>query len=518
MKSTPSSVISPGSNSPETAAGLTTEPLRALRRGVARADGFALYLAVVKTPAQRNELIKLLQEAIPATRLLTVTLPPDTTDILDEVLRQAGGHITSPVMVVGLEDVLSTEASNPPVLFSLNLRRPDWPKLIPQPIVFWVPEYLLGLLGRAAPDFLDWRSDTLHFPEVAPEHLQMFHSTIWAGGADPRMPVAARIERIKELESRIAANEHSEDPVIRSTVIDWLNELGLHLNLLGRTQEAFRHFENCLARARQSGNRRGESVAPGNLGTTCFGWGDMRKAIEFGEQALTIDREIGHRLGESQDLGSLGVAYANLGDFPRAIEFFEQGRAINRQIGYRRGEGITLGNLANVNLLMGAAGKAVDLYEQQLAIARQTGDRQGESNALGNLGIAYIESGDLRRAAELCEQSLQINRGIGHRHGEAADLGNLGLLNFQLDMPLKAMEFYEKQLMVAREIGDRKSEANALFNSAMALDKLNDRTQALTRLKSALNIFEAIEDPKTDAVRAKLADWRTSKPPMPPGG
>ena len=31
-----------------------------------------------------------------------------------------------------------------------------------QPVVFWVADYLVGLLGREAPDFFDWRSDTLN--------------------------------------------------------------------------------------------------------------------------------------------------------------------------------------------------------------------------------------------------------------------------------------------------------------------------------------------------------------------
>ena len=354
----------------ETDSELAAEPLRALRRGLTRAGGFSLYIAIVKTPAQRNQLINLLQEAMPATKLQTVAIRPDTADILDEVLKQLGNQITGPVMLVGLEDAVSTDASNHPILNGLNLRRTDWPLLVRQPVVFWVPEYLLGIFGRAAPDFLDWRSNTLHFPDMGPTQLKMLLSSTWGGGLDTRMPAAARSDRIKELESRITANEDSHDPVIRSTVVEWLNELGLHLKLLGRTKEAFRYFEKCLFLASKFGDRRGESVALGNLGTIYSSWGDMRKSIEFNEQALKIDREIGHRLGESQDLGSLGVAYANLGDLPKAIELLGQSWAINHQIGYRNGEANSIGNLANANLLMGEPRKAAELYQKQLLLVR----------------------------------------------------------------------------------------------------------------------------------------------------
>ncbi len=512
MRSTLSSVISPSSNSPEAEAELTSEPLRALRRGLTHAAGFSLYIAVVKNPAQRNQLISLLQEAIPGTRLQTVSLRADTTDILDEVHNQLGTALSGPIMIVGLEEAISTEAAAHPILAALNLRRPDWPKLIHQPVVLWVPEYLLGVLSRGAPDFLDWRSDTLHFPEVEAARLQEFHSTSWAGGADTRMPVAARNERVKELESRIATNEHSRDPVVLTTVVDWLNELGLHLNFLGRTQQAFRCFENCLALSRKIGSRRGESAALGNLGTTHFLLGNLHEAIEYCQQALNIDREIGHRLGESQNLGSLGVSYANLGDLQKAIELFEQGRMINRQIGYRRGEGISVGNLASANLAMGDAYKAAELYKQQLVIVREVGDRQGESNALGNLGIAYLKMGQLQTAAEFCEQSLLINREIGNRRGEAADLGNLGLDYSLLGNSFKALELYEKQLMIAREIGDRRSEGNSLFNSALVLDQLKDRAQAIARIENAVIILEAIKDPNIAKVREKLAEWQGTRP------
>jgi hypothetical protein len=65
--------------------------------------------------------------------------------------------------------------------------------------------------------------------------------------------------------------------------------------------------------------------------------------------------------------------------------------------------------------------------------------------------------------------------------------------------------------VIAREIGDRKGESNALWNSACALDGLGNRSEAITRAESALQIYEAIEDPNAAKVRAKLAAWRGSK-------
>ncbi len=447
---------------------LAAEPLRALRRGLTRAHGFALFIAVVQSPSQRNELITLLQEAIPDRKLQTVTVRPDSVDILDEVSRQLGEKIFGPVMVTGLEDALSSDTQSHPILHSLNIRRPEWPERIPQPVVLWVSGYLLNLLARFTPDFLDWRSDTLHFPDLEPTQLHALHSASWDGELDTRLPVDARTERIRDLESRIAANEHNPDRAIRSIVAEWLNELGLHLKLFGNSRQAIDCFEKSLSIVREIGDRRGEGVALGNLGNAYSDLGDARKAIEFYEQHRNIAREMGDRRGESADLGNLGVAYSDLGDARKAIEFYEQALVISREIGDRRGEGNALGNLGVAYSALGDARKAIEFYEQALVIVREMGDRRGEGNAVGNLGIAYAALGDAR----------------------------------------KAIEFYEQHLMISRAIGDRRGEGHSLWNSALALAQLGDRAQAIARAEGALQIYEAIEDPNAAQVRATLAKWR----------
>lgn len=58
----------------------------------------------------------------------------------------------------------------------------------------------------------------------------------------------------------------------------------------------------------------------------------VEQAIDDYEQALAISRESGDRRGEGTALGNLGVAYAVLGQVERAIEFYEQALAIFEEI------------------------------------------------------------------------------------------------------------------------------------------------------------------------------------------
>ncbi len=71
----------------------------------------------------------------------------------------------------------------------------------------------------------------------------------------------------------------------------------------------------------------------------------------------------------------------------------------------------------------------------------------------------------------------------------------------------KAIAFYERALEIEREIGDREGEANTLWSCALAFDQSGDRLEAIVRAEAALRIFEAIEDPNIENIRATLADW-----------
>jgi tetratricopeptide (TPR) repeat protein len=536
----------PNSNKAE--AGLSAEPLRALRRGLTRAAGFALYVAVFKTPVQRNHLIILLQEGIPTTQLQTVTLRPDSSDILDEILKQLGERMSAPIMVVGFENVLSSETESHPILRSLNLRRPDWPLLIKQPVVFWVPEFLLGLLGRAAPDFLDWRTDTLHFPDVGINELQMLDSANWEGGVDTRMPVEARIERVKELESRVATNEHTSDPVVLLAVVSWLNELGLHSNLFGRMWEARDYFQKAANLVHTIGDKDNEAVALGNLGNAYRLLGDSDKAMELYEQALVISRQCGNPRVESATLGNIGIICKSKGDFKKAVGFFEQQLKISREIGSRRGESVAIEGLALTYKEMGELLKSNELHNQALVICREIGDRRGEANVLGNLGVNYKNLGDLGKAVEFQEKKLAIVRDIGDRRGEASAIGNLGTISLQTgELPKainlteqhikiareigdrggecfatfnhalsyfysgimsRAIEFFDQAFILARGIGDKGVEVNSLFFSALSCEKLNDREQAIKRGEAALQLSAHLDESLAASIRAKLAEWR----------
>ena len=133
-------------------------------------------MAVCNRPIDRTALILHLAESMPGVTLQTIPLDEKTTDPLAEIERQTDSAGTGPIMLVGLENAVSSSAGDHPVLRTLNLRREEWARKVPHPVVLWIPAYVLGLLGRAAPDFLDCRRDTLHFDPLAEGELLAFRA------------------------------------------------------------------------------------------------------------------------------------------------------------------------------------------------------------------------------------------------------------------------------------------------------------------------------------------------------
>ncbi|WP_206044056.1 tetratricopeptide repeat protein [Geitlerinema sp. P-1104] len=273
-----------------------------------------------------------------------------------------------------------------------------------------------------------------------------------------------------------------------------LGNLGSAYSSMGQYQRAITFHEQSLAIAREIGARTGEGRALGNLGIAYRNLGQYERAIDFYEQSLVLFREIGDRAGEGSALGNLGVAYYNLGQYERAIDFYEQSLVLFREIGDRAGEGRVLGNLGNVYDSLGQYERAIDFYEQHLAIAREIGDRAGEGTALGNLGNVYDSLGQYERAIDFYEQHLAIAREIGDRAGQGRALGNLGIAYDNLGQYERAIDFYEQHLAIAREIGDRAGEGRALGNLGIVYDNLGQYERAIDFYEQHLAIAREIGD------------------------
>jgi tetratricopeptide (TPR) repeat protein len=277
------------------------------------------------------------------------------------------------------------------------------------------------------------------------------------------------LERVNIYAGHLWAEQHAQRSRAAMSLCNEYAHVGGHLLFLRQPpRERIRWLEEGLAAARALGERTEEATHLGNLGIIYKNLGEPSRSLDYYEQALVILRETGDRRLEGNVLDSLGVVYKNLGDLGRAIDFYKQRIDLSREIGDLHGEGKTLVNLGNAHTLLMEYERAIEAFERALVIHRQVGDRYGEGKALANLGATYLSSGQPRPALEHLQQGLVISQGIGDSMGKAT----------------------------------------ALINMGSVLKELGDHVEALKCAEASLEIFEQLESPNAERVRAILAGWR----------
>jgi tetratricopeptide (TPR) repeat protein len=265
-----------------------------------------------------------------------------------------------------------------------------------------------------------------------------------------------------------------------------------------QAEEAIGFYQEALQIARDRGDRSGECVAAGNLGSAYAELGQTEQAIDLYQQALHIARDLGDLGREGPLLAELGYSYQRLGQADQAVGLYEQALAVAREVGDRRGEGVIVGNLGSALAELGQPDHAVDLYQHALAIARDLDDRGREGALLAELGNSYQRLGQPDQAVGLYQQALHVARDRGDRSGEGMAVGNLGSAYAELGQTEQAMDLYQQALAIARDIGDRSGEG-------LWLAKLNAADSELGRIESGL-AFERQPAEQRPRAREILAD------------
>ena len=291
----------------DTAAEVAGDALRLLRRSLQRSRGFALLLCVCELPTARNQFIANLSSAMPDVELITV----DASDAGQDLLEALAAHVTDArpraFMVIVADALLADPASAQHFLDTLNLRRAEWPHRVPHPVAFWLPRRHLGEVTRGAPDFFDWRSDTIDFPEVPDTALRPLGIREWKFGVDPRFSLEERNERLRELKSRIAAVADATDEVIVRQRLAWWAEVADLERVRGELNEALRIYEQEeLPVYRRLGDVRSVAVTQGQIADILQDRGQLDEALTIREQEQLPALE---RLG---DVRGVLVARANL--------------------------------------------------------------------------------------------------------------------------------------------------------------------------------------------------------------
>jgi Tetratricopeptide repeat len=148
---------------------------------------------------------------------------------------------------------------------------------------------------------------------------------------------------------------------------------------------------------------------------------------------------------------------------------------------------------------------ALTLSLQACALYECVGHQAGRANALNNAGMVRAMLGDFDEAVALCEAAVEIQQAIGDRYLLGASWDSLGYAHQHLGHHPQAISCYRQALDLIREQGDRYFEAETLTHLGDAHSLAGDDRSARDAWQAAAHIYDELQHPEADALRAKLA-------------
>lgn len=330
---------------------------------------------------------------------------------------------------------------------------------------------------------------------------------------DPALEMWGYYEHVVEL--REALNGHLAD----SELMGNLTRLGRLYALLGQIDKARGHFEEALAIARRSVNRRAESYILGRLGSCAYDLGELQESRSKYEEALSVAREVDDPLCEGMNLYGLGRCHRGGFELALAISRFEEALKKLGEIGnsphniWR--EGIrsqyliaqSLNNLGLCYRVLCDVAQARQNYERAIEVMNQINDRGGKAYVMTNTASLERLLGNLAGALSLCHQALDIYFDIKDRWGEGSVLRNIGSLYSDLGDSEKASDYHQKALANNQTVNNRKGTAITLLNISLNCLRAERKQEAIDYARRSFDLFRAIGAVRYESHAATQLSW-----------
>ena len=230
------------------------------------------------------------------------------------------------------------------------------------------------------------------------------------------------------------------------------------LTACGRSGPAAELYEQALASARATGDRRCEAAVLRRLGSLLVGKGRTSEARAQYTAAMHLARNVSDRHLECAAIDGLGNIEQSEGRLEEAVVHYERALTLARDTGDRRMQGNLLGNLANMHDGLGRIDEALTGTEEALLVARETGNRRLEGATLCNLGLLHLVQGRFDEASVASKAALVLARELGYVLLECIVRCNLGIVLERLARPDEALAQLEAAVGIARSLGELRYE------------------------------------------------------------
>lgn len=304
-------------------------------------------------------------------------------------------------------------------------------------------------------------------------------------------------QALKHYEQLLALSKKLTD---RRWEIEAYNDLSCINIDMGNKQLIFDYSKRAQMLSKETGDLPGEAAALNNLGG-CYSYvlGDREKSLEFFTEAMKISQTAGDRRGQALSLTNLGHAYMGLGEIRKALSRFGQSLPLWQALNDHRQEALVLTAIGLAHSSLGEMWEALSHHNRAIQLLQAMGDRIGEAVALNGTASVYNILGEPLKALNLHSKALQLYRAAARRAGEAVTLGAIGQIYQSLGHEQKALRCHYQRLAISRSIENRRAEAYTLRDIGVVFDSLGQKAKALHYYEQARSLSRGLHDPRGQA-------------------
>ncbi|SOB85569.1 AfsR/SARP family transcriptional regulator [Streptomyces sp. 1331.2] len=232
----------------------------------------------------------------------------------------------------------------------------------------------------------------------------------------------------------------------------------------------------------------------------------LGEATEHCRRAAEACREVGDRVILQQVLNDLGLLAQFQHRFEEAVRLCEEAHELAVALGHHTGRTVTLLNAAMARVRGGAPAEGARVCRELLPALRAEEDLPGVSYALFVLGLAAHQCESYQEAAATFRECLELCRSAGLALREAQARYRLADTLRRLGRGAEAVTGARQAVAECEALTADRDRAHALVVLARALADRGRIAEAREHLTEAEALFDRLELPDGELVRALLAD------------
>ena len=319
--------------------------------------------------------------------------------------------------------------------------------------------------------------------------------SLWKAWGDPSLPDSLRLQAIQTLAWKAVFEKPDSGMKLADLQLAYAlkakdgraryeayTTLAVGSSMKSDNQASLEYLEQCVAVAKEIGDRKREANAYRNMSNVHKNTGDLPQALAMCQKALIINEELGNKTGLADTYNTIGNLYTEQEESTKALENYERSRALYEVMEDTKGRAQALQNIGATHLAMGERPKAIEEFLQSLDLYRAMGRRLESGMAFNNLGRAYT---GMERYDE-AQASLDSARSI------FSTMGNKRLL--------ARTHYYTGELLRAQQ---RHHEAVSACEAGLALAKSSDLLQQQKECSECLMLAYEAKGDLANAFRAQ---------------